>query len=109
MAGYRAILGTWVGGVSAPAPSAVQAGYRSLYGLWLGGIAAPAPSGTQAGYRSLHAMWMGGASAGVTTHDLGGSPGRHYVEPRLALKRRAQRDDQDMLELLLMFTGQQDC
>ena len=112
MAGYRSTLGSWVGGVSAPAPSAVQAGYRSVYGLWLGGIAAPATPvvTTQAGYRSLLAFWMGGAaSSGATTPDLGGSPGRHLIEPRLAYKRRAMRDDQDMLELLLMFTGQQDC
>lgn len=57
----------------------------------------------------MFAFWMGGAVAGTATHDLGGSPGRHMVEPRLARRRRVQRDDQDMLELLLMFTGQQDC
>jgi len=104
MAGYRSLLGSWVGGVDAPAPAAIQAGYRSIYGLWLGGIAAPSAAAVQAGYRSFTAMWMGGACAGTAVPDDAYPTGqRLLVEPRLAKRRSILRDDDDMLEIMTLY------
>lgn len=69
--GYRSPL--WLLGISGSSPPPA-AGYRGLLGLWIGGASArggpPAPT---AGFRGLLAPWLGGAgrSAGFPTQYAG--------------------------------------
>jgi hypothetical protein len=105
----------------------MAAGHRSLLASWVGGAVVPKP---KAGVRSLLAFWMGGAVAGTAVIPSVVHPGggRHFIEERLLQRRqerihrdeedrllqrrrreRIRRDDGDLLELLIMFTGNFDC
>lgn len=93
-----------------------MAGYHSLLAPWLGGVSAPALPVAQAGYRSLNAFWMGGTSSGAaaTTQDPGGYWRTEYqlayerLQDRKRKALRIHRDDQEILELLALFTGDYD-
>lgn len=84
-----------------------QAGFRSLLGFWVGGAAAPpAAPVAQAGYRSLLGFWLGGAGSTASTPPVVPSAGGGF---RIPVPRRPRRDDDEevLIAVIAAFLNMQ--
>jgi len=77
--------------------------YRSLLAFWVGGVSAIAPT-TQAGFRTPLPFWNGGTDGVIPVVPVvGGGGGKIKFDRQLELKR-ALREDEEILDIIIALT-----